>query len=186
MDGSPNSLDDTLLRTKRQRVFDIKPMTKDMIFEIDQLQDLFKYSKDAGLDDTLFAVLGGVPADYEELWDNVMVDLQAGRDAREVIGSHLCAVISAAINLVRDSKSQSIDMKEIIKLYSSENMSILSDTLVDKNLKRPTPDKVFRQVKQGRVFVLIPASNAIGIVIQNNLTEEPSLNELEELLKKKV
>ena len=28
-----------------------------MVFEIDQLQDLFKYSKDAGFADTVFAVL---------------------------------------------------------------------------------------------------------------------------------
>lgn len=27
--------------------------------------------------------------------------------------------------------------------------------------QRPTTDKVFREVKQGRVFVLIPVSNAI-------------------------
>ena len=31
VDGSPNSLDETLLRTTRQRVFDIKPMTKEMV-----------------------------------------------------------------------------------------------------------------------------------------------------------
>jgi Cdc6-like AAA superfamily ATPase len=49
VDGSPNSLDESLLRTTRQRVFDIKPMTKEMIWEIEQLQDLFKYVKEAGL-----------------------------------------------------------------------------------------------------------------------------------------
>jgi hypothetical protein len=31
VDGSPNSLDETLLRTKREDVIDIKPMTKEMI-----------------------------------------------------------------------------------------------------------------------------------------------------------
>jgi hypothetical protein len=70
-------------------------------------------------------------------------------------------------------------MKEIINLFDKNKLSILCDTLVDKNLKRPTPDKVFREVKQGRVFVLIPASNAIGIVLRHNVTEEPSLTELE-------
>jgi hypothetical protein len=186
VDGSPNSLDETLLRTTRQRVFDIKPMMKEMIWQLQQIQDLFKYIKDAGLEDTVFAVLGGVPSRYEELWDNSKIDLQAGRDAREVIGTHLCAAISTAINLVQKSKLESIDMKEIIKLFSAEKMSILCDTLLDKNLKRPTPDKVFREVKQGRVFVLIPASNAIGLVLRHNITEEPFLTELEKLLKNKV
>ena len=137
VDGSPNSISDSLLRTTRQRVFDIKPMTKEMIWQLEQLQDLFKYVKDAGLEDTVFAVLGGVPADYEELWRNSKIDLQDGRDVREVIGTHLCAAISTAINLVQKSKLESIDMKEIIKLFSAEKMSILCDTLLEKNLKRP-------------------------------------------------
>jgi hypothetical protein len=100
-----------------------------------------------------------------------------------VIGTHLCAAISAAINLVQKSKLESIDMKEIIKLFNAENRSILRDTLVDKNLKRPSPDKVFREVERDGVFVLIPASNAIGIVLQHGLSKKPSLNELEKLLK---
>jgi hypothetical protein len=55
--------------------------------------------------------------------------------------------------------------------------------LAVKKLQRTTPDKVFREVKQDGIFVLIPASDAIGIVLQHSLTKEPSLNELEELLK---
>ena len=57
VDGSPNSLEE--LRTKRQRVHAIMPMTKEMVCQIGQLQDLFKFVKDAGLADT--AVLGGIP-----------------------------------------------------------------------------------------------------------------------------
>ena len=186
VEGSPNSLDETLLRTEREQVFDIKPMTKEMVWQIGQLQELFKYVKDVGLEDTVFAVLGGIPAKYEKLWDNSTVDLQAGQDAKEVIGTHLCAAISVAIDLVRDSKKKGNDMEEIIKLFDKEKMWIQSTTLTDKKLERPTPDKVFREVKQGRVFVLIPASNAIGIVLRHNITEEPSLTELEELLKNKA
>ena len=186
VDSSPNSLDETLLRTKRQIVFEIQPMTKEMIWQIGQLQDLFQNVKDAGLEETVFAVLGGNPADYEELWNKSKIGLQAGGDAREVIGSHLCGAISSAINLVRNAKSESIHMKEIIKLFDAGKMFILCDTLVEKNLKRLTPDKVFREVKQSGVFVLIPASNAIGIVLRHNLTEEPSLTELEEQVKNKA
>lgn len=46
VDGSPNSFDESLLRTTRERVIDIKPMTKEMIMQIDQLQDLFRFSKE--------------------------------------------------------------------------------------------------------------------------------------------
>jgi hypothetical protein len=53
----------------------------------------------------------------------------AGRDAREMIGAHLCAAaaaIYAAINLVIDSKSQAVDMKEIIKMFAKDNSSKLT------------------------------------------------------------
>jgi hypothetical protein len=53
IDGSPNSLDETLLRTNRQRVFDIKPMDKEMVWKIVQLKDLFRYAREACLEDTV-------------------------------------------------------------------------------------------------------------------------------------
>ena len=54
------SLNETLFRTKREDVIEIKPMTKEVVWHIGQLQDLFKYVNEAGLDDTVFAVLGGI------------------------------------------------------------------------------------------------------------------------------
>ena len=100
-------------------------------------------------------------------------------DAREVIGTHLCAAISTAIKLVKDAQ----DMDEIIKLFDKDKSIICSHLLKDKKLKRPTPDKIFREVEQDGAPVLIPASNAIGIVLQHHLTKQPTLNELEGLLK---
>jgi hypothetical protein len=49
------------------------------------------------------------PFQIEELWRNSMIDLEAGRDAREVIGAHLCASIFTAIKQVRNPKSQTSD-----------------------------------------------------------------------------
>ena len=183
VDGSPNSIDDTLLRTTRQRVFEIKPMTKDMVWEMIQLQDLFKRVKEAGLDDTVFAVLGGVPSKYDALWDDVEAGLQKGQDAREVIGRHLCGQISAAVELIRDSRGDDEEsISKLTKLFSQAGV-FTKGTLVANGLKRPTPDKVFRGVMQDGVHVLIPASNAIGIALRHNLSKEPSLSELEVLLK---
>ena len=181
VDGSPNSLDETLLRTTREDVIDIKPMTKEMVWKIVQLQDLFKYAKEAGLEDHVFAVLGGIPSRYEKLWRTTKIDLQAGRDAREVIGYHLCAVISAAIKLVNEScGNDDIVSAKLMKLFQ-ETSIFTKSTLVTNKLPRPTPDKVFREVKQNGVLVLAPASNAIGIVLQHGLSKEPYLNELEKM-----
>ncbi|KAI3641174.1 hypothetical protein MIR68_000780 [Amoeboaphelidium protococcarum] len=180
--GSPNSLDETLFRTKREDVIDIKPMTRGMIWKIVQLQDLFKFTKNAGLDDIVFAVLGGVPADYEKLCRSARIDLQAGGDAREVIGIHLCGAIFAAIRLVEEScGNDDAATAKLMKLFQETGIFTKS-TIATNKLQRPTPDKVFREVERDGVLVLVPASNAIGIVLQNGLTREPSLNELEELV----
>jgi GTP-binding protein EngB required for normal cell division len=184
VDASPSSVSESLLQTIRQRVFNIRPMTRDMIWQLDQLQDLFKYVKEASLDDAVFAVLGGIPSRYENLWNNTEDDLQTGQDARQVIGSYLCDQIYAAIKLINDSKSTK-DMKEILELFDKDTNVISSHLVKAKKLKRPTPDNVFREVEQDGVFVLVPASNAIGIVLRHSLTKEPTLDELEKLIKRK-
>ena len=179
--GSPNSLHESLLQTKRQRVVDIKPMTKEMIWQMGQLQELFKYTKEAGLEDTMFAVLGGIPADYEKLWSSAKIKLQAGGDARKVIGARLCDVVFAAINLVEESCGyDAAATAELVKLFQETSVFTESTLL---HLERPSPDNVFREVKQDGVHVLIPARNAIGIVLKYSLRQEPSLPELEELIK---
>ena len=184
VDGSPNSLEDNLLQTMRERVYDIKPMTKEMVWQMEQFQDLFTYVKAAGLNDTVFAVLGGIPSHYEKLWESAQIALCQGQDARDVIGFFLCGAIYVACEVVRTSR-ESADMNQIISLFDKHTMCILCYSLTDKRLQQPTPDKVFRKVEQDGNSVLIPASNAIGIVLQHNLKRKPSLNELEELLKTK-
>jgi hypothetical protein len=112
-----------------------------------QLQDLFKYVKEAGLDDVVFAVLGGIPYRYEELWDNARIDLQEGQEARKVIGVHLCAEIYAAIKIVKDSKTIK-DMKAILELFGKGRLWMRSEVLADKDLKRPTPDRCFVKLNE--------------------------------------
>jgi len=186
VDGSPNSISQSVLQTTREEVIEIKPMDREMIWRLDQLQDLFKCVKEAGLDDVVYAVLGGIPSRYENLGRQLDARFEAGQDPREFIGTYLCAQISDAIKIVKDSKTKTNDMDEIIKLFDKDKNCILAHTLTDNKLERPTPDKVFREVKRDGVFVLIPASNAIGIVLRHGVAKEPSLDELEELVKHKM
>ncbi len=186
VDGSPNSLDDSLIETNRQHIFEIKPMTKEVVWQIPQFKPLFEYVKQANLEDTVFAVLGGIPANYEALWDKAGIHLQSGRDAREVIGSHLCDTILAAIRLVKISCGHDDrTTAKLLKLFQ-ETTSFTMSTLVNNNLQLLAPDKVFREVEQNDELVLIPASNAIGIILRHHLTKKPTLDELEKLLNHEV
>ena len=56
VDGSPNSLDETICE-QNESVVDIKPMDMKMIWQIEQLQDLFKYVKEADLDAKNFGAM---------------------------------------------------------------------------------------------------------------------------------
>ena len=72
VDGSPNSLDESLFKTRRQQ--SIKPMSKEMIWQIPQLQNLFYYIKKADLENTTFAVLGEIPLGYEQF--GIMINIK--------------------------------------------------------------------------------------------------------------
>jgi hypothetical protein len=184
IDGSPNSLDESLLNTKRASVLDIKPMTKDMIWSLPQLQEFLSIvNKADNLGDIVWAVLGGIPADYEKVWrDFERLRLSKDSiDAKQLIGELLCDEISSAIKIVEDSKTK-FNMKEIIKLFDKEQNAIIKRQLTDKDLTRPTPDKVFHEIKKDKIFMLVPASNAIGIVLHHNLSTEPTIDTLEKLV----
>jgi hypothetical protein len=61
-------------------------MKKEMIWQNEQLQDLFKYLKEAGLDDIVFAVLGGILSRYEELWENARLTCKMAKTRDTSLG----------------------------------------------------------------------------------------------------
>jgi hypothetical protein len=118
--------------------------------------------------------------------DGVKHQLKGGKNARKVILTHLRAQIGAAIKLVEESCGNDDPATRKLMKFFQESKVFTKSTLVATQLKRPTPDKVFCEVEQDSDFVLIPASNAIGIVLKHGLTKEPSLDELEALIKTKI
>ncbi len=66
-------------------------------------------------------------------------------------------------------------------LFQETNI-LRKPTLVTNNLQFVTP-KVFCEVERYGKPILVPCSNAVEIVLQLSITERPSLDELERLLK---
>jgi hypothetical protein len=153
--GTPNTLEDRLFRTKRQRVIEIEPLTKGMVCQIRQLQDLLKYVKHANLEDTVFAVLGGIPSFYKQLWTYLKIDLQSGLDAREVIGTHLCATIYHAMRLVKESLGS--ETAKLVKLFQ-EIRAFTESTLVTNELQLGAVGEVFNEAERDGRAVLVPVS----------------------------
>lgn len=122
VEGSPNSLDETLLRTKRQCIIDIKPMSREMIWQIEQLQDLFKYVKEAD-----FCLLCFLAFLLDTKNSGAMQRLTC-KMANPRNKSLVLICVLKSLLLVKDSKSKMNDMDEIIKLFDKEKKLILSDS----------------------------------------------------------
>ena len=74
------------------------------------------------------------------------------------------------------------DMLEIIELVRQGGNVIPIHDILDKNLKWIYPDRVLRQVKKNGMYVLVPVSNALDIVIRHRLWRAPSIEELKQLI----
>ena len=104
------------------------------------------------------------------------------------IGNFLTGKISQAIKIIRQSRKTNPDLPAIIELVRQGGGVATAKQVEDiLNLKRNDHDKVFRDAMEDlgdgkRVAVIIPASNAITIVICRDLSEEPSIEELVALL----
>lgn len=94
----------------------------------------------------------------------------------------ICEEIGSAIHLIIRSRGANPVMTEIIELYRSSGLNLKVETVTDKKLYRPTIDIVFKKIKKEGVFLLVPVSNALAIVLGNNLKRIPSLAELIELV----
>eukprot|EP01035_Chromulina_nebulosa_P022069 gene22069-28567_t len=180
IDGSPNSLDDSLFRTERAEAIEIKPMTKEMIWSLPQLKEFISVIDTNNLGDVVWLVLGGIPARFERV-QKKFEKIKSSMDAKELIGELLCNEIYSAIKIVDLAQETNSNMKEIIKLFDKEINGIIRKSLIDKGLIRPTPDKVFHEMKINGVSTLVPCSNAIGIVLRNDLTKEPTMEDLKKI-----
>ena len=182
VDGSPNSLPPGLLDTKRQRIFDIQPMDWEMIQKLEQLKPAFEWINSAGLAKAVWAVLGGVPADYDRLVNVVMESkLDPSKDIRGVIGDFLVDEVKKAMKSVTEATEAYPDMKKILELLDSE-LKVPRKALAENNLQRPIPDKILREIERDGKFVLVPASGAIFLVLRHKLSNAPSLDELLKLV----
>ncbi|KAI9317830.1 hypothetical protein BDR26DRAFT_905324 [Obelidium mucronatum] len=181
VDSSPNSLADNVTCTKRQMIYPIDAMTREMIWSLPQFTHLFAVTKRNCVDDILWGVFGGNPASYDKFWGDLKKRLDVEPNLpleREIIGKLLGNDVSAAIDLVRTAKKAHTDMKSIIELFDKEKSEVADQILEERGLQQPTPDKVFRkicrEVNGENVFFLVPSDGAVRIVLCHSLKRGPT------------
>jgi hypothetical protein len=181
IDGSPGALEPMLFRTGRQSVLEIGTMDRAMIEKLPQLQTMLAFVAKFNLSDVVWSVLGGIPTKYEELDKSITraLDTEAST-VQSAIGEYLCNQVSDAIRVVKEAKGVA-DMSLILSKMDFNKLEIVSQDLPDE-WKRPTPDKVLRKVEKEGKWGLVPSTNTIGLVLRHQLTEEPYLKKLVELV----
>jgi hypothetical protein len=182
VDGSPNSLPPELLATKRERVIAVEPMSKEQIESIPEFKGLIDFLKSRNLNDPVWKVLGGSPADYLKLEEAIIDNKLSFSDTAsdEVVNqvkNHLQSVLSDCLS--KNVTKSSLNTQQIIKIFRErKEMKIPVTELGAKGLLLDYPNKVFREVKTlGRWFVE-PFSPAVSLIISENVQDDDGVDEL--------
>ena len=182
VDGSPNSLPPTLIATKRETVIAVGPMSKEQIESIPEFKDLIVFLKSHDLDEPVWKVLGGSPADYLKLEEAITDNkLSLSDTASDVVvnqvKNHLQSVLSDSLN--NNILNSSSTTKRIIKIFKEKNtIKVPMAELEAMGLLLDHPNKVFREVKAlGRQFVE-PSSPSVSLIISENVQDDEGLDEL--------
>ena len=177
IDSSPNSLEPGTLATLRQDAIELGPMPRALLFSLPELAALFGALREAGLEDVVWAVLGGVPAHYTALHDKLR--RAAPKDAASLIERYLDEQLRGAISQLNNLKPHSslVPVLDDFRLVDEVAESRLRDVV------SPSPSKVLRSVvaRGGKATVFVPADSAMALVLRHRFEVAPALGELQAL-----
>ena len=181
IDASDNSMPSK--PTLREKCIVVGPMERDNMMKVPQLASLHDNLNAAKLTDVVWACLGGNPAIYLGLSrDCKDVPL---KDLELVVTKFLHNVINKAIAKKRENVIENKPFKKLYELFR-EQTEIPSSMLETMELKRPSPDKVLREVQFPSSLgenesMLIPADAAMALVLRFDLKRAPTLQKLKEM-----
>jgi hypothetical protein len=179
VDGSDNTLPDSLFATKRGKLISVDEMTKEVLEDIPELQCFIEKLRNEKLDEIVYHIVGGVPADY-----NLLIDETRGLDGEDfqcAVDVFLKTLQGKAIVLRGEAKLSHPGIGEIYKLFLKTNSLPRSDELV-QSIKRPSPDKTLRSVFIGGDPHLIPSTKAMAYILNNGCKEIHTVAQIKEII----
>ena len=186
VDGSPNSLPPELLASKRETVIAVEPMSKEEVESIPEFKDLIDFLKSHNLDDPVWKVLGGSPADYlkleEAIIDNKLsLSDTASDEVVNQVKKHLLSVLSDTFgkNIGNCSSNTQAIIDEFKK---AKAIKILKMELKVRKLLLDYPNKVFREVKIMERWYIVPSSPAVSLIITEDIQNDDDVRELRDKL----
>lgn len=177
IDASDNSLDPASKSSIREDVVAMEPMSRMDIEKILELQDMFTALKDDHLSDVVWNCCGGVPQHYFQMkreWKK-----RQGTNIRSLAMEYCRGELRKAIETRRKFITAYPEQAVLLDKFHTES-SVSTSYLEDQKLPDlPSPNKVFRLIRnESNETVIIPASNAMGLVLKYRWTKTPSVDEL--------
>jgi hypothetical protein len=178
VDGSPNSVPPELLRTKRERVVNVEPMSREQLEAIPEFREFVEFLKNHKLDDAVWKVVGGCPAKFLQI--ELAFSSASGKSSEKVE-----AVKSAISKVLLISKRTimecSANTEDIVKLWMEKKWEKVSVAeLLKCGFELDIPNKVFRETAEGTVEFIVPANPATGLILSSGLAfQEHAVSEVE-------
>jgi hypothetical protein len=147
--------------------------------DIPELQCFIEKLRNEKLDDVVYHIVGGVPADY-----NLLISKTRGLDGEDfqsAVDVFLKTLQSKAIVLQGEAKLSHPRIGEIYKLLLKTNSVPRSDELV-QSIERPSPDKTLRAVFIGGDQHLIPSTKAMAYILNNGCKELHTVAQIREII----
>lgn len=187
IDASTNALPESALNTLRQDVHDVEAMPRSLLESLPELLNLHHALKNNGLDDVVWACLGGIPAAYRSLMKAQGDKPNFEKIVMANIQDKLGKAIGYRNEALRDSTNEQ-GLKELYSLFKHAD-AVPESKLNELCAKRPSPDKVLRLVQKrdssasegSGLGFLVPADPATAVVLRHQLHTVPSFLELKKM-----
>ena len=173
VDGSPNSLPPELLATKRETVIAVEPLSQEQVESIPEFKDFIDFLKSHNLDEPVWKVLGGSPADYlklkEAIVDNILPLSETASDEIEnQVKNYIQSILSDSLNKI--VAKSSVNTKQIIKIFRERKITAIPQMELEAmGFLLDYPNKVFREVKTMEDWYIVPSSPAVSLIVTENI-----------------
>ena len=178
IDSSPNSLEPGTLTTLRQDVIELGPMPRALLFSLPEHAALHAALREAGLEDVVWAVLGGVPAHYTALHDKLRRCRASSEDFGRSVEAYVRTELRGAITRRASMLVAHPFMAPILDEFVAAS-EIPEELLTGRMIQSPSPNKVLRTVASSSgETVYVPADAAMALVLRHRLVAPPPIAEL--------
>jgi hypothetical protein len=167
-----------LVRSPRSTLVQLDEMTRPQIEMMPQLEPLFDQLKriddpNGSLSDLLWTVLGGVPLNYVMLNERVC-NLSESEQIQNEVHDFILSHITQAIKIVHQSYRENCELRRLASLLDPDMSIALAQ--IPREIIPPENTNVFRHVFRDGEWKIVPANNAVAVVMKNNLKNMPTIS----------